>query len=96
MRIYLSGPITGNEHFEEAFRASETFIKGKYPDAEVVNPARTARELPTLEREEYLKIDLAMLDACDSIFMMPGWEKSCGANREYGYALAKGIRILKG
>lgn len=26
--------------------------------------------------------------------MMNGWEKSCGANREYGYALGKGISVM--
>lgn len=25
---------------------------------------------------------------CDQIYMLKGWEKSCGANQEYGYALA--------
>ena len=35
-----------------------------------------------------------MLDMCDSIYMIKGWEKSCGANREYGYALAKDMMIM--
>ena len=30
-----------------------------------------------------------MLDMCDSICMLKYWEKSCGANRELGYAIAK-------
>lgn len=35
-----------------------------------------------------------MLDMCQQIYMLKGWEKSLGANREFGYALAKGMTIL--
>ncbi|MBO5208498.1 MAG: DUF4406 domain-containing protein [Lachnospiraceae bacterium] len=36
-----------------------------------------------------------MLDMCDAIYMLDGWQQSCGANRECGYALAKDKIILK-
>ena len=39
-------------------------------------------------------VDLVLLDLCDTIYMLKGWEQSCGANREYGYALAKGLDIM--
>lgn len=35
-----------------------------------------------------------MLGMCGSIYMLKGWEKSCGANREYGYALAKDMTVI--
>jgi hypothetical protein len=35
-----------------------------------------------------------MLDMADAIFMIDGWQKSCGASQEYGYALAKDKIIL--
>lgn len=41
-----------------------------------------------------LNVDLVLLDLCDTIYMLKGWESSCGANREYGYALAKGLDIM--
>ena len=36
-----------------------------------------------------------MLDMCDGIYLLKGWEKSCGSNRELGYAMAKGKIILR-
>lgn len=44
--------------------------------------------------EEYMKISMCMLDMCNYIYMLKGWEKSCGANREYGYALASDKTIM--
>ena len=41
-----------------------------------------------------MKMCFCMLDMCDSIYMIKGWEKSFGANREYGYALAKDMIIM--
>lgn len=38
--------------------------------------------------EEYMRMSFLMLDMCDSIYMLDGWSKSCGANQEYGYAIA--------
>lgn len=31
---------------------------------------------------------------CDAIYLLDGWQQSRGANREYGYALAKDMMIL--
>lgn len=47
-----------------------------------------------LSREQILETDLVLVDSCDAIFMLKGWEPSYGANREYGYALAKGLDIM--
>ena len=30
----------------------------------------------------------------NSICMLKGWQQSCGANREYGFALAKGMGVM--
>ena len=50
--------------------------------------------MPNADYEDYMKADLLLLGMCDAIYMLKGWEKSCGANREYGYALAKGMEIM--
>lgn len=41
-----------------------------------------------------MKMSLVMLDMCDAIYLMKGWERSKGANREYGYALGKHMEII--
>lgn len=38
---------------------------------------------------------MMMLSMCDSIYMLKGWEESTRANREYGYALATDITIIR-
>lgn len=90
MTIYISGPMAGIEGYEKNFKAAE--MKMKEAGHEVVNPAEIDGEGVT--REELLELDLWMLEGCDAIYMLKGWQKSCGANREYGFALAKGMDVM--
>ena len=36
---------------------------------------------------------IAMLDMCDTIFMMAGWQQSKGCNMEIAHAMEHGITI---
>lgn len=93
MRIYISGGITGVENYRDKFHEAQMeLMKG---GNEVFNPASYADVLPKLSYEEYMKIGLYFLGMCDAIYMLKGWQKSCGANREYGYALAMDKIILE-
>lgn len=91
MRIYISGGISNIPDYKERFKKAEEFLtsKGYTP----INPT-VLDELP-LNYEEYMDLDLALIDICGAMYMLKDWEKSCGANREYGYALAKDLIILK-
>ena len=90
MNIYISGPMRGVDNYREKFeRAKRLIEKGGH---RVINPA--ALDLYGLTREQMLSVDLLLLSLCDTIYMLKGWESSCGANREYGYALAKGLDIM--
>ena len=61
----------------------------------VVNPAKVNSMLPQdTDYEEYMKMSMCMLDMCDYIYLLKGWQESRGANREYGYALAKDKTIM--
>lgn len=93
MRIYISGAISGTNDYMERFQKVEDKLLGdKYS---VINPARFNANLPSdFTYEEYMKMDFTMIDLCDAIYMMKGWEKSLGANREYGYALGKDKVIM--
>lgn len=93
-RIYISGPITGtNDYLERFAKVQQELTEQGYS---VINPAAVNSMLPKdTGYEEYMKMSLAMLDMCSSIYMMKGWERSRGANREYGYALAKNKIIMK-
>ena len=92
-RVYISGRITGTTDYLERFREAEkTLVAAGYS---VINPAEFSAALPhDLEYEEYMQICFTLLDLCESVYMLHGWEKSSGANREYGYALASDMTIM--
>lgn len=90
--IYISGPITGVDNYLDNFNAAEEALKEL--GYTVINPARFNSVLPDLKYEQYMSIDFALLDLCDYIYMLDGWQDSKGANREYGYALGKGLKFI--
>lgn len=90
MNIYISGPMRGVYNYREKFNRAEEFMK-KY-GFRVINPANF--KFSGMSREQILDIDLSLLGTCNAIYMLKGWKESCGANREYGYAVAKKMLIL--
>lgn len=93
-RIYIAGAISGTSDYIERFAMAQKELKEQ--GYSVINPAAVNSAMPNdTTYEEYMKMGITMLDMCDSIYMLNGWEKSCGANREYGYALAKDMTIIK-
>lgn len=93
-KIYISGAITGTKDYMKRFEDAEEMLKND--GFNVVNPAKICEGMPdNTTYEEYMKIAFTLLGMCDGIYMLDGWEKSCGANREYGYAIAKGYKILR-
>ena len=92
-KIYISGAITGTTDYMERFKAAEEKLWQQ--GYEVVNPAAVNSMLPeSTDYEEYMQMSFLMMDMCTHIYMMPGWQKSRGANREYGYALGKGMEVV--
>ena len=79
MRIFLSGPITGTDDAKSRFDAAARKVRKEHPEATVVNPYYAGWMLPDGEHEEYMRITLVLLDMCDAIYMMHGWEQSHGA-----------------
>lgn len=93
MKIYISGAITGTYDYMERFAKVENELTEQ--GYSVVNPAKVNAQLPEdTSYEEYMKMSFCMLDMCNSIYMLKGWEKSCGANRELCYALANNMIIM--
>lgn len=86
MKIYISGAISGTDDYMERFaKAENELIKKGYS---VINPAKVNAQLPKdTTHEEYMKISFCLLDMCDSIYMLKGWEHSLGANEEFLHAV---------
>ena len=90
MKIYISGAITNNPNYKEDFERAEDYLQREYPSAEIINPALVNSFLPkSTTHEEYMRMSFCMLDMCNSIFMIDGWQKSCGSSQELGYAIAR-------
>lgn len=93
MKLYLSGAITGTDNYMDRFSMAEKSLEAEHT---IINPARVNAQLPSdTNYEDYMKMSFCMLDMCDGIYLLKGWEKSCGSNRELGYAMAKGKIILR-
>lgn len=78
--IYIAGPVTGVEKYWEAFEKAEDELTaaGYIP----LSPAR----LPwNLDNGKAMKICIAMIDAADAAFFIPGWSRSVGAQMERAY-----------
>lgn len=93
MKLYLSGAITGTDDYMDRFSMAEKSLEVEHT---IINPAKVNAQLPSdTTYEDYMKMSFCMLDMCDGIYLLKGWEKSCGSNRELGYAMAKGKIILR-
>lgn len=92
MKVYISGPITGITGYMEKFKAAEECLVDL--GYTVVNPARVNAQLPEdTTHEEYMKTSIAMLEMCDTVFFLEGWENSKGARMEFEYALERGYTM---
>jgi hypothetical protein len=80
---FLSGAITNNPDYIGDFARA----KIKYGEhMTIISPAF----LPIgLQHEQYMRICKAMIDECDMIIFLDGWEESRGSNEEYAYGLEK-------
>ena len=93
MKEYISGRMAGlppervQKHFAEAqeYLTAEGFI--------VMNPD-CLRMCPGFDYDDYMTIDLAMLERCDAIYMLEGWEESGGARKELIFAFEHDKKIM--
>lgn len=94
MKVYISGKITGTTDYIERFQAAADRLKNDGYD--VVNPAEINSHLPEgTTYEQYMEESIKLLQTCDCIYMLRGWEESKGAKREYHYAVEHNYIIRK-
>ena len=95
MKIFISGPIRKYAHCgynREAFMLCEKYYLER--GHAIMNPIRLHTRYPErLSHEDYMRVCFAMLDVCDVIALLPGWQDSEGARQEYerAYLLKKTI-----
>lgn len=91
MKIYIAGPMTGLPDCNRSpFNAAAKILS---QSGEIVlNPA----VLPDgMKHEEYMTICLAMVEVCDTVMLLPGWEQSVGAQMEYKRARELGKEVIE-
>ncbi len=93
MRIYISGPITGNPNARRDFGRAERELRWEGHD-DIVNPEALLRGL-RMTHDEYLHVCQSFLEVSDVMILLPGWRDSKGACLEIGIALANKIRIFE-
>lgn len=92
MLVYISGKITNNENYKNDFLKAEQWLK--LNDYKVVNPSRLIDIFPKLNYQQLMAIDYKLIELCDAIFMLDGWQKSKGACAELSYAKSLGKKVL--
>lgn len=95
-KIYISGPMSNVEPLKRInnFLKAEAELKDAFPNAKIINPIYLNGFGDNLDYEDYMEVDLFMLNKCNAIYMLKGWEQSPGANRENGFAVAKNMIVL--
>lgn len=90
--IYISGPITGNEMYQEQFEKAEAELLGA--GYTVYNPAGIPLQADT-SHAEYMRRDLDEIinGGVDGIALLPGWADSPGAYVEKQVAEIIGLPI---
>lgn len=103
MMVYIAGPMRGYPSLNfPAFAEAASAIRAM--GHEVLSPAEADLQdgfdpnnpgVITADRyEAWMARDFAMIDRCDAICMLCGWQDSEGSRRELRHALARGKRIM--
>lgn len=91
-KLYIAGPVTGMpdnniDMFIEAQKAAES----------IGYIVLSTHLLPKgMSEAFYMKSGFIMIDECDRMMMLPGWEDSLGAKAEFNYAQKVGVTEIFG
>ena len=93
LRIYIAGPITGKKNYMNNFVSAENELIAA--GHEVVNPAKLNLIVPdTYTQQEYMSICIPLLNTCDAVFCLNGWQHSHRANQEVAHCMETGKAIF--
>lgn len=80
MKVYIAGRITGDPEYADKFFTTSERLRER--GMIVLNPAM----LPAgMEKADYMRICLSMLDTADIVCFLNGWEESPGAQLEMAW-----------
>jgi hypothetical protein len=93
MKVYISGPITGYPDLNrDAFTAAAAALKAH--GFEPLNPHDCVPNSDTATWEECLRADIAALvQECDGIALIEGWQESRGSKLEVHIGMALHMKV---
>lgn len=91
MKVYIAGPITGTDDYEERFNEAEARLKEA--GFEPVNPIGPGL-VEGAEYKYYIDRGLRLLMDCDAIAVMDNFETSKGTLLEVQYCKTCGIPVF--
>lgn len=98
--VYLSGPMTAKggvlmeENVAAGLRVHLDLLKAGIPNFCPQLSGAFPSAWADVSWEVWLQYDLAVIDRCTHMLMLPRWELSAGALREKAHAEARGIPVL--
>lgn len=91
MVVYIAGKMAGCEDtYQQTFAEVAERLENE-KDYFVLNPAILPRGM---DGKNYMPICLRLIDCCDAIYMIDGWQDSKGARLEKAYAEYQGKGIM--
>ena len=100
MFVYISGPMTAKHGFmveENVAAGVRVFLECLRRGIPAFCP-HLSGAFPSawadINWETWLNYDLAVIDRCTHVLMMPRWQTSAGAKKEYEYAIAIGKPVI--
>jgi hypothetical protein len=89
--IYIAGPMTGLPEFNyPAFNNAAQMLRNLGPHVE--NPADSG-VINGATWADYMRLAIAQLIKCDTVYVLNGWESSKGAKLELSIASSIGMKI---
>lgn len=94
-KIYIAGRVTGVK--PEVYEKQFATVKAELEKAghEVINPLTDIPHEDTTNWGLTIMECLPYVAQCDCIAMLPGWERSDGAQIEYHFALGHHLQVLQ-
>ena len=92
MNVYISGPVSGIENYEENFRSISEIVKSRgLTPISVLD--FSVLKLDSFKWSDCMKICISMLEHCDCVLMLDGWRLSVGATIEKAWATKMGMPV---